>query len=50
MKAVIEEKDGLFLIRIYGSDNLPCDAYVVDSIHYGKEGKRVDKILEEVKG
>ena len=53
MKAVIESKDGLYLIRIYGSDELPCDAYVVEKIYYSEEGKRVDimlnNLLEEVR-
>lgn len=39
MKAVIEIRvDGkglcLFLVRIYNSDGIPCDAYVVDSIEF----------------
>jgi hypothetical protein len=35
MKAVIEPKDGLYLIRIYGSDNLPCDIFELDDLEYG---------------
>jgi hypothetical protein len=32
MKAVIENKNGIYLIRIYGSDGIPCDAYAIDEI------------------
>ena len=53
MKAVIESKDDLYLIRIYGSDGLPCDAYVVEKIYYSEEGKRIEvmlnNLLKEVK-
>lgn len=34
MKAVIEPREGLYLIRIYGSDGLPCDAYVIDQLEF----------------
>ena len=34
MKAVIEPKDSLYLIRIFGSDGLLCDAYVVDQLEF----------------
>ena len=53
MKAVIESKDNLYLIRIYGSDGFPCDAYVVEKIYYSEEGKRIEvmlnNLLKEVK-
>ena len=32
MKAVIENKEDLYLIRIYGSDGLPCDSYLIDKL------------------
>ena len=40
MKAVIETREDLYLIRIYGSDDIPCDAYVVDQLEFrtGKGG------------
>lgn len=34
MKAVIESREDLYLIRIYGSDGLPCDAFVVDQLEF----------------
>jgi len=34
MKAVIESREELYLIRIYGSDERPCDAYVVDQLEF----------------
>ena len=51
MKAVIESKDNLYLIRIYGSDGFPCDAYVVEKIYYSEEGIEVmlNNLLKEVK-
>lgn len=53
MKAVIENKEGVYLIRIYGSDGL-CDTYVVEKIYYSEEGRRVDMRIEnwyeEVRG
>lgn len=42
MKAVIETQEDLYLIRIYGSDGLLCDAYVVEKIYYSEEGRRVE--------
>jgi hypothetical protein len=38
MKAIIESRDNLYLIRIYGSDGLPCDTYVVEKIYYNEAG------------
>ena len=32
MKAVVEPKNSLYLIRIYGSDGLLCDAYAVEQL------------------
>ena len=40
MKAVIESKDGLYLIRIYRSDGLLCDAYVVEMIELTNNTKK----------
>ena len=37
MKAVIENKEDLYLIRIYGSDGLPCDSYVIDKLEFRTE-------------
>jgi hypothetical protein len=37
MKAVIETKQDLFLIRLYGSDGLPCDTYFVDQLEFRKD-------------
>jgi|GEM_PF-4128857 len=34
MKAVIETREDLYLIRIYGSDDIPCDVYVVDQLEF----------------
>ena len=35
MKAIIEQKDdGLYLVRIYGSDGFLCDAYVVEEVKF----------------
>lgn len=34
MKAVIETREDLYLIRIYGNDEIPCDAYVVDQLEF----------------
>jgi hypothetical protein len=44
MKAVIEKKDGLYLIRLYDSDKGLVDIFVVEDIAYvnleeKKEGK-----------
>ena len=37
MKAVIENKEELYLIRIYGSDGVPCDSYVIDNLEFRTE-------------
>ncbi len=37
MKAVIENKDDLYLVRIYGSDGVPCDSYVIDKLEFRTE-------------
>lgn len=34
MKAVIESRENLYLIRIYGSDGRPCDTYVVEQLEF----------------
>jgi hypothetical protein len=39
MKAVIENTEGLYLIKIYGSDGL-CDTFVVENIYYSEEGMK----------
>lgn len=46
MKAVIETKNDLYLIRIYGSDGLPCDTYVVENIFYSEEGRRINDLFK----
>ncbi len=33
MKAVIESAEGLYLIRIYGSDGL-CDTYAIEELEF----------------
>lgn len=32
MKAIIEESDGLYIVRIHESNGLLCDIYVVDEV------------------
>ena len=46
MKAVIEKKDGVYLIRIYSSDGL-CDAYAIEEINL-KEGDNLIPFPEDL--
>lgn len=39
MKAVIEEKDGLFIIRINRDEGSLCDVFVVDEVELKRENQ-----------
>ena len=53
MKAIIEKKECLYLIRIYESNGVMCDTYVVENIYYSEEDEEINAIsnnwYEEVK-
>ena len=40
MKAVIEENDGLYIIRIINGNECLCDVYVVDEVELKGENQR----------
>lgn len=46
MKAIIEENDGMCIIRIYENRGSLCDVYVVEEVELKGEGEHLEILRE----
>lgn len=50
MKAIIEENDGMYIIRIYEHRGSLCDVYVVEEIELKGENECLEPLKERSNG
>lgn len=43
MKAVIEKKNGVYLIKVYGSDNTLVDILAIEELHFSENLSKASK-------